>query len=388
MRASRRRSWASTAGDIPLTVAAVLGALCITLVIAAVFFDVRIILFSTGSMSPAIPAGSAAIVRSIPAADVRPGDVITVERPGRLPITHRATSVEPVEDAGPDLRRITMRGDANAVEDPFPYDVTTVRLVVLSVPGIAPAIATLGEPWVLGGLTVAATLLVLWVFWPRRHEARAAAGAGRRSGAALGVVGLAAAAGVAGAVAPWAPAHAAAEERVIQGEVIRLVSIEGPRMSDLAPGTSAVWQVGVSAHAPTPGVIAVLLSSTGDAGLGLRYDVQECPTRWNDDGCPQARTLVGEERVPLDGVEREVLSLPSDDAAWLRIVVTRPGNADAAASGAVDMVVRAVGAGDDVSTSPEGLPATGAGLPWVLGGVALLLLAAGAGVAVQARRSS
>ena len=87
-----KRSWGAVVGDGALTVVAVLGAVCIALVIAAALFDVRIILFSTGSMSPTIPAGSAAVVRHIPAADIAVGDVVTVDRPGKLPITHRVTT--------------------------------------------------------------------------------------------------------------------------------------------------------------------------------------------------------------------------------------------------------------------------------------------------------
>lgn len=385
MTRSQGRSWTAVLGDAGLTMAAVLGTLCIGLVIAAVFFDVRIILFSTGSMSPAIPAGSAAIVRQIPASDVNVGDVITVERPDRLPITHRATAVEEVPGESEDLRRITMRGDANAAADPFPYDVTHVRLVVFSIPGIAPAVAALGNPWVLGAATVGATALVVWMFWPRRRGSEAAAD---RGGSAGVVAGLAVVLGVGAALASPTPAQAAGDEQIIQGEVIRLVSIDQPQMSTLFPGSSAVWQVGVSADAPSPGTITVQLSSTGDAALALRYAVAACPVRWVDDGCLAPTTLLDEQLVPLDGVERDILSMTSSEQRWLRILVTRPEAGDPGASGAVDIVVRAVGLGDDVSTSPgDGLPATGAGAPWVLGGLAVVLLAAGVGVVVRARRS-
>lgn len=405
MAARRGRSWASALGDVALTVAAVLGTICIALVIAAAFFDVRIILFSTGSMSPTIPAGSAAIVRQIPAADVNVGDVITIERPGRLPITHRATSVAEIPEATTDARRITMRGDANAVDDPAPYDVTHVRLVVFSVPGIAPAVAALGNPWVLGAMTLGATTLVVWVFWPRRrrgsdergdHDDRGGAdgdapGTGvrerrrARTGAGAGLALLLAAG--ASLTAPAPMAHAASDERVVQGNVIRLVSIDSAQMSALVPGTSAVWQVGVMADAETPGTITVQLSSTGDAVLELRYDVQACAVRWVDDACAAASTVVVEQPVPLDGVGRDILSMPSDEQRWLRILATRPENADPEASGAVDITVRATGLGDDVSTSPGGsLPVTGTSVPWLLAALAVLLLAAGAGVALHARR--
>ncbi|WP_205791422.1 hypothetical protein [Microbacterium sulfonylureivorans] len=378
-------------GDIALTVAAVLGTVCIGLVIAAVFFDVRIILFSTGSMSPTIPAGSAAIVRQIPASEIEVGDVITVDRPGKLPITHRATSVSPVPGGREDARLITMRGDANAVDDPFPYEVTGVRLVVFSVPGIAPAVASLGNPWVLGSVTIGATVLVVWVFWPRRPKRRREVADGerrpRRDGAGA-VAGLAVLVGVGAVLAFPVSARAETDETVTQGRVIRLVSIEQPQMSDLAPGTSAVWQVGVSADAPSPGIITVQLSSTGAAVLALDYDVQSCEVRWQDDGCATPTTLLGEQPVPLDGEERDILEMPSDEERWLRILVTRPDDGDPEASGAVDIVVRAVGVGDDVSTSPGagGLPATGGGAPWVMGSLSVLLLAAGSGLALRSRR--
>ncbi|MGA7149057.1 MAG: hypothetical protein WBX17_11280 [Microbacterium sp.] len=390
------RSWGAVVGDGALTVVAVLGAVCIALVIAAAFFDVRIMLFSTGSMSPTIPAGSAAIVRHIPAAEIGVGDVVTVDRPGKLPITHRVTSVAEVPDGADTQRRITMRGDANAVEDPLPYDVERVRLVVFSVPGIAPIIASLGNPWVLGTITLCATTLVIWVFWPRRKRSRlddrdrggegepetepdAAAGAAR--GAVTAVAVLLAAGSV---VAAPQPAHAAGGETVVQGQVIRLISIEQPAMRDLLPGGSAAWEVGVSADAPTPGTITVLLSSTGDAELDLQYDVLSCSERWVSGSCPAPTTLVGEEPVPLDGVERRIQSMTSSQQSWLRVVVAMPASADPGAAGEVVFTVRAVGMGDDVSTGPGGtLPVTGGESPWLLAITALVLV--GSGVVVYAR---
>lgn len=153
-----------------LVLAAAAGAICIVLAIAAAVFDVRVTLFSTGSMSPTIPAGAAAVARGIPASEVRVGDVVTVDRAGKLPITHRVTSVAPAPGGALDARRITMRGDANAVEDPFPYDVERVRIVVFSIPGVAPLIAAGATPPVMVAVTLAATVLVVAVFWPRRRR--------------------------------------------------------------------------------------------------------------------------------------------------------------------------------------------------------------------------
>jgi len=80
-RRTARRA-ASRAGDVLLTVASIAGALCILGAIAAAVLHLTLILFSTGSMSPTIPAGAVALVREIPASEARVGDVVTVDRPG------------------------------------------------------------------------------------------------------------------------------------------------------------------------------------------------------------------------------------------------------------------------------------------------------------------
>lgn len=176
----RRRRVGRMLGDTALWIAAAAGTVCILLVVLAMTAGITLILFRTGSMSPTIPAGSVAIVQRIPATEVEVGDVVTVDREGELPVTHRVTSVAPGES---DAERVlTLRGDANASDDPFPYTVSTVRIVLFSVPGIASGIAALGHPLVLGGLTAGATLLVVWAFWPHaprrdRSTARAASGA-------------------------------------------------------------------------------------------------------------------------------------------------------------------------------------------------------------------
>lgn len=146
-----------------LNLTAVGGAVCILLLVLAVAMDVTLILFKTGSMSPTIPAGSLAVVREIPAAQITPGDVVTVDRPGKLPVTHRVTSVSGSGDAS---RTITMKGDANAFEDPAPYTVESVRRVLWSAPDLAPAIVRMSSPPALAAVTMAVAGLVTWGFWP------------------------------------------------------------------------------------------------------------------------------------------------------------------------------------------------------------------------------
>lgn len=156
--------------DLVLWVAAILGTACVVLVILAMTMGITLIMFKTGSMSPTIPAGSVAVVQRIQASEIRVGDVVTVDRAGQLPVTHRVTSI--VDGAGGEQRIITMRGDANTLEDPFPYTVESARVVLFSVPGIASVIVGMGNPYVIGGLTVGASLLVVWAFWPREGKRR------------------------------------------------------------------------------------------------------------------------------------------------------------------------------------------------------------------------
>ncbi|QTV79245.1 signal peptidase I [Microbacterium sp. NIBRBAC000506063] len=154
--------------ELLLWCAAAAGVVCLVLVVVAYTMNITLIMFRTGSMAPAIPAGSVAVVQRVPASDISVGDVVTVDREGLLPVTHRVTSVEAGTDAA--TRVITLRGDANAADDPLPYEVESVRIVRFSVPGLAPVIAAFGNPFVLGTLTVGASLLVVWAFWPRASK--------------------------------------------------------------------------------------------------------------------------------------------------------------------------------------------------------------------------
>ncbi|HLT68206.1 MAG TPA: signal peptidase I [Microbacterium sp.] len=175
-RARRRRPRpVSVIGDALLWIAAALGLVCLVLTVLAFTLHISLIMFRTGSMDPTIPTGSVAIVREIPASDIAVGDIVTVDRgDDQLPITHRVTSVGP--GATEAERILTMRGDANEQDDPYPYTVTSVREVIFSVPGLAQGIASLGNPLVMGALTLAAGLLVGWAFWPREREADRGAG--------------------------------------------------------------------------------------------------------------------------------------------------------------------------------------------------------------------
>lgn len=170
-RDASRGSWLV---DALLWVAAAGGTICIALVILAYTMGITLIMFSTGSMSPTITAGSVAVVQRVDAVEIEVGDIVTVDRDGLLPITHRVTSV--AAGSSDDTRTITMRGDANEQDDPHPYEVASVRTVLWSIPGAAHVIVWFGDPIVLGALTIGAALVVFWAFWPKspKRDPRAA----------------------------------------------------------------------------------------------------------------------------------------------------------------------------------------------------------------------
>jgi len=128
----------------------------------------QVVRLATGSMAPALPTDSVLLVRRIPASQARVGDVVTVQRPHELPVTHRVVAVRP---AGA-LTSIELRGDANASPDPAPYLVSDVDLLVVGVPWGGQLITAARSPIVLGTMTVLATMLVLWAWWPRRRGVR------------------------------------------------------------------------------------------------------------------------------------------------------------------------------------------------------------------------
>ncbi|MBF4570148.1 signal peptidase I [Plantibacter sp. VKM Ac-2880] len=404
---------ASVVGSTLLNLAALGGVVCIVLVILATCFNITLIMFKTGSMSPTIPTGSLALVREIPASEIRVGDVVTVDRPGQLPVTHRVTSVTDGGTGAPGTQHlITMQGDANLSEDPEPYRVDTVRIVLASVPGLAAVVIWFSNPWVLGGLTLACSVLVGWAFWPRSGRNDPPGGtSGRRSTAAKApeapnrrparhaalrstpvavVLGTGLALGAAAA-----PAHAQPRVDVVSGEVVVLTSVGDPAaMQNLGPGRSTPWQVGIHTKpAATPGSIDVSMVGSGSSALGLVMEVDACSVRWTASGCDGTAThLFDEMPVPVDGVERAVLSMRSSEAWWVRFDVRMPA-ATPAADASVALTVVADGIGDDVSVSASPmttLPRTGANVElaiWAAAGAVILgLVAAWVGALRQRSR--
>lgn len=327
-----------------LTLGAVLGVVCVLLVIAAQLFHVSLILFSTGSMTPTIPAGSVALVRQIPAAEIAVGDIMTIDRPDQLPVTHRVTEVSP--GTTDDSRTITMRGDANEVDDAAPYVVTQGRIVMGSVPGLAPVIVWFGSPWVLGGITLAAAALVMWAFWPRAEsgagEVRGARSRGTRvepassvaRHAALGVIGLFSVGALVGA--PVAPAAAAP-----QPELLVTSDLQGGT-TVILPGAQVLWHVTADAStAPADGTMLIAIAAEGDESLGMMVAVRSCAVAWMAGVCPSGEVLLRPAApAPLTAVE-QLLELPTPATNWLQLAITAEPVTDATGDERVALTVSA-----------------------------------------------
>ena len=378
-----------------LTLAALGGAACILFAVLAFAGGYSLMLFKTGSMAPTIPAGSVALVQRVPASDLRTGDIVTVDRPGALPITHRVTSIE--EGAASGERIITMRGDANAADDPTPYTISDARIVRGSVPHLASVLAQFGNPWVLGGLTLGAAALVSWAFWPRKRPSAEEAddlpddvddpavmtrrAPALRSLAVLATAGAALAVGVA---APAEPATAADSNVLVVHS-----DLAGAGVQHLDAVEPLYWHLDVDAlAAPADGELSVSYSATGDAGLGLRAEVRSCATAWNaDETCPSGERVLREDGLlPPDAIWNGLWNAKTPAAVHLRIALTADP-IDPSTESAASVTVRATAAGETVDSGVDGEPplaATGGSPLGLLAAPAAVLI--GIGIALLARR--
>lgn len=378
-------------GAALLNILAVLGVVCIVLVILSVVFNISIMMFKTGSMSPTIQAGSIALVRETPAAQMEIGDVVTVDRGEKiLPVTHRVVSILD-KDAQSGRVTFELRGDANEGKDPEPYTATTVRTVMFSIPGVAPILQQWRNPFLLGGITIAASLLVVWAFWPRRGEGddsgdgeepsassaraevdklRAPARSPKHAvaapiivamlfggGAAADGIGVdATASGSTGAVS----AQSSSE---VHGQYLRLKAFgDDEKMLGLSPGAAANWTVDVWVEDADPGTVDLEIGAgqvTEPLASALVVDVHSCDRTSADEGCPEgSRSLLS--GVPLTDLGRapdgnRVLDeMPSEDERRIDVTVSLlpDANAKAVAGQTSSVRITALGQGEELSVGP------------------------------------
>lgn len=152
-----------------LDVAAAAGGLCVLAVIACLVLGVRPAVVISGSMAPGIGVGAVTLARTVPAADVAVGDVVTVPRSdGHGLVTHRVIETTPVAGGATELR---LQGDANTEPDALPYTVTEVGQVLGSVPHVGRAVVALQQNVVavVAGLLVLTALVTFPVRGSRRR---------------------------------------------------------------------------------------------------------------------------------------------------------------------------------------------------------------------------
>lgn len=160
---SVRRSWR----EFALNVGAAAGALCIVVTFVSAVFGITPLVVRSGSMSPAIPTGSLALAREVPAGQLHSGDIASVDDQAGTRITHRVVTVS----GSGDQVMLTLKGDANNAADPVPYVVRSADRVLVSIPAIGYVVAWLsGKTAIFLGGIVAGALLML-AFGPARRRA-------------------------------------------------------------------------------------------------------------------------------------------------------------------------------------------------------------------------
>lgn len=159
-----RRTAGHRLADLLLTLAAVLGLVILGITVTAHVTGLRPLVVKSGSMEPTIPTGGMVLVRTIPAAEIRVGDVVAVDRPDNTRVTHRVVEVEKRGVTA----SLTLKGDANDDVDPLPVVVADAGRLVLSIPSIGRVSAFFASAqggFVLGCIVTAFALPVL-----RRRE--------------------------------------------------------------------------------------------------------------------------------------------------------------------------------------------------------------------------
>lgn len=181
------------------------------------------------------------------------------------------------------------------------------------------------------------------------------------------------------------PAAAAPTTEVIQGQVLRLVSVaDWSAASSMRPGERVGWDVAVSSDAPEPGTVRIGISARG--GADLLVDAQVCMRAWEGAECPGgARALRSDWSLPLDGIEVPLLEMAEGDVAHLRFSIALDG----AHSGSTEVRVHAEGAGESAVIGPDGgLATTGPStdLRWALAAGGVLLVSGATSTLVRRRR--
>jgi signal peptidase len=100
--------------------------------IAAGLAGIRLLVIESGSMAPTLFTGDLVVSRSVPAAGIRPGDIVTFQHPAlHVPVTHRVVDARTADGSV----QVTTKGDANIAAENWRIPATgQVGQAVLRVP--------------------------------------------------------------------------------------------------------------------------------------------------------------------------------------------------------------------------------------------------------------
>jgi signal peptidase I len=156
-----------------LTLGAVLGVLCLVSGIAAIAFNIKPIVFQSGSMAPAV--------------DLKVGDVVTVRTGKGVRVTHR---IKDISHSG-EKATLVLKGDANKVPDDKVYVVKSAPRLLFDIPKAGYVVSFVSGPIGIfaGGLMVGAVLLT--IFRPGNPRSKSKGGGSRKafSAAAVMIIG-------------------------------------------------------------------------------------------------------------------------------------------------------------------------------------------------------
>lgn len=116
--------------EAALWAGAALGLLAVAAGIAVAIGGFGFLIFRSGSMEPEIPTGGIALSRTVDAADIEVGDVVSVVAASGSRITHRVVGVT----LRGDQAVLVLKGDANSTEDAELYVVSSAERVLVSAP--------------------------------------------------------------------------------------------------------------------------------------------------------------------------------------------------------------------------------------------------------------
>lgn len=156
---------------------AVAGLLSLITAVAVTFFGFSFLIFRSGSMGPEISTGSLALARTTQAAELRPGDVVSVVAANGDRITHRVvgSTVRTAED-GIATASLVLQGDANGTPDDEVYQVVDAERAIASLPYAGYIVTVLLSP---AGLVAASCLAAMALLLGFERPVATSVGGGR-----------------------------------------------------------------------------------------------------------------------------------------------------------------------------------------------------------------